>query len=235
MRRSPALILVALLVALTGTLVGPGAEASSTLATQQRQLRYLGCNPGPIDGKPGLMTKAAVIRFQAANSLSQSGRIDTATRQRLSSAKRIWCSKRPIPAKSGSGRRIVIDQSQNWVWLVGSDGRSDWQNGMIDNTGELRPGSYTTGSKCGRAARIRRNTSVSGSVALDYFVRFAPCGIGFHRIPTDRQDHDDQIHPDWWLGTNFSESHGCIRLSKITAAKVWYFTSRGTTKVVVVR
>lgn len=237
-RTAPALLL-SLLLALAGTLVVTGATAadgaSDGVSTRQRQLRYLGCEPGPIDGRAGRMTQAALIRFQAANGLRQSGRLDTTTRQRLSSTKRIACDRRPVPARSGTGRRIVISQTQNWIWLVEPGNRVALQAGVVDNPSKLRPGSYTTGSKCGRPARVRTNTSASGSVNLDHFVRFAPCGIGFHRIPTQRRSPYAQIHPDWWLGTDFDASHGCIRLSARTAKRVWDFTAAGVTRVVVLR
>ena len=72
-----------------------------------------------------------------------------------------------------------------------------------------------------------------GSLWLPYFTRFAPCGVGFHRIPLYKSN-GAQIHPDWMLGTNWKESHGCIRLSRRLAAAVWDFGSVGT-RVVVVR
>ena len=75
----------------------------------------------------------------------------------------------------------MISQRQNWVWLVRANGTVRAQGGMVDNPGELGRGSYRTGSYCGRAARIERNSS--GEVWLDNFVRFAACGFGFHRIP----------------------------------------------------
>ena len=77
------------------------------------------------------------------------------------------------------------------------------------------------GSYCGRSAKIRRNNDASGRLVLENFTRFAACGIGFHRIPTYRNGH--QIHPDWMVGTNLRESHGCIRLPKAFSAKVWRF------------
>ena len=60
-----------------------------------------------------------------------------------------------MPAGSGSGRRIVISQRHNWVWVVGAGNRVLAQGGVMDNPGELRRGSYRTGSYCGRAARVR--------------------------------------------------------------------------------
>ena len=53
------------------------------------------------------------------------------------------------------------------------------------------------------------NQSTSGAVWLDDFVRFAPCGIGFHRIPRSKAT-GRQIHADWVLGTNFAASHGLL-------------------------
>ena len=58
----------------------------------------------------------------------------------------------------------------------------------------LRRGSHATGSYCGRAARIARNQDYGGGLWLEHFVRFAPCGIGFHRIPL-RKATGQQIHP----------------------------------------
>ncbi len=137
-----------------------------------------------------------------------------------------------MPKKSGKGRRIVISQAQNWVWIVGPRGGIVAQGGMIDWPSELSKGGHRTGSYCGRSARIKRNTTTSGQVWLENFVRFAPCGIGFHRIPTS-QANGNQIHPDWYLGTNFDQSHGCIRLSKPMSLKVWNFTKRRTSVRVV--
>ena len=101
------------------------------------------------------------------------------------------------------------------------------QGGVIDLPSELAKGRHRTGSYCGRAARIKRNTTTGGGVWLNNFVRFAPCGIGFHQIPT-YQSNGRQIHPDWYLGTNFAQSHGCIRLSRAMSLRVWNFTSRRT-------
>ena len=62
---------------------------------------------------------------------------------------------------------------------------------------------------------------------LDNFVRFAPCGIGFHRIPRYKSN-GHQIHADWILGTNMTQSHGCIRLSRALSQQVWDFTDQRT-------
>jgi hypothetical protein len=231
-RPSPLLgVLVALL--LTATLVGSGpapARAAEGVAAAQRRLATLGCAPGPADGDVGVRTRAALVRFQAANRLSQSGRLTAATRDRLAAARKVRCDRRPVVA-SGGGRRVVISQRQNYVWLVRADGSVLAQGGMIDNTRVLRPGSYTVGSKCGRAAKIRRNSDYSGRLWLNYFTRFAPCGVGFHQIPVTKTS-GRQIHADWLLGTDLQQSAGCIRLSRTMAARLWDFAGVGTRVVV---
>lgn len=220
-------------LALLGLLLAPllfagPAVAATDVRQAQRQLNVLHCDAGRADGRAGARTRSAVIRFQSRHGLRQSGRLDAPTRRLLYADKPMRCDQRPVPSGSGSGRRIVISQQQNWVWLVEADGRVRAQGGIIDNAGNLRPGSYRTGSYCGRAARVKQNSS--GSLWLDDFVRFAPCGFGFHRIPR-YMSSGKQIHPDWYLGTNLATSHGCLRLSARMAATLWAFTSSRTTTI----
>ncbi len=173
------------------------------------------------------MTRSAVVRFQSRHGMAQTGRLSAPVRARLHRRDARRCDLRPVPKGSGTGRRIVLSQRQNWVWLVGPKGSVIAQGGVIDLPSELSKGWHPTGSYCGRAARIKRNTTTSGQVWLNNFVRFAPCGIGFHQIPTYRSN-GRQIHPDWYLGTNFDRSHGCIRLSRAMSLRVWNFTVRRT-------
>lgn len=210
--------------------VAPGASAGAFEERAQRRLNELGCDAGPADGRIGPWTRSAIIRFQAANGLEQSGTLSKATRSRMYAQRQVRCDRRPVVA-SGTGRRVVISQRQNYVWLVRADGSVAAQGGLVDNPAVLSPGSYTVGSKCGRAAKIRMNSDYSGSLWLPYFTRFAPCGVGFHRIPVQKSD-GRQIHPDWMLGTNFKESSGCIRLSRRVAAELWDFGVPGTRVVV---
>lgn len=222
----------ALLVAVLGPV--PAARAASgspDIAQAQRRLNALRCNAGPADGKRGTWTRSALIRFQSRHGLAQNGSLNPATRSRLYAATAQRCDVRPMPARSGTGRRIVISQAQNWVWIVTANNRVVAQGGIVDNPGALRRGSYGTGSYCGRAARVKRNTS--GSLWLDNFVRFAPCGFGFHRIPRARSN-GRQMHANFLLGTNLAQSHGCIRLSAAMAKRIWNFTAASRTVVRVV-
>ena len=221
---------LALSVAPSSGTASAHAPGQGWVVQAQKRLNALGCRAGPADGRLDTWTRSAVLRFQSRQGLGQSGRLDERTRHRLYAEGR-WeagrCDRRPVPGHSGTGRRIVISQRQNWVWLVGPAGRVVAQGGMVDNPGVLHHGAHATGSYCGRAARIRLNQSTDGSVWLDNFVRFAPCGIGFHRIPRAKSS-GRQIHADWLLGTNLARSHGCIRLSRELSRRVWDFTVHRT-------
>lgn len=223
---------VVTIVAFAGTTIPAQALTVAQTKVAQTRLNKLGCQSGPVDGRIGAMTRAATVRFQSANKLAQSGSLTSTTYSRLVGASAKRCDLRPVPAASGSGRRIVISQGQNWVWLIDANGRLVRNGGMIDNPRYLKPGTYYSGSKCGRTARVKRNTD-GGGLYLNNFVRFAPCGIGFHQIPTYKTS-GAQIHADWLLGTNSRESHGCIRVSKAMSDTIWSFTT-GRTKVVVIR
>lgn len=222
--RAIALLAALLLVAAAPT---PASAGEDWVVKAQQRLNALGCHAGPPDGNVGPWTRSAVTRFQSRRGMRQTGHLDARTRQRLYDEKAPRCDVRPVPGRSGHGRRIVVSQKQNWVWLVGPRGGVAAQGPMVDNPSVLRRGAYGVGSYCGRAARIKLNQSTSGTVWLDNFVRFAPCGIGFHRIPRYKST-GKQIHPDWILGTNMESSHGCIRLSRELSRKVWDFTTRRT-------
>ncbi len=219
-------VALAATVALT-LLPAPAQAGGEGVEKAQRRLNQLDCNAGPVDGQLGRWTRSAVVRFQSRHHLVQNGKLSRATRQRLYADGARQCDRRPVPAGTGRGRRIVISQGQNWVWLVGPRGKVVQQGGMIDLPSELARGWHRSGSYCGRAARIKRNTTTNRAVWLHNFVRFAPCGIGFHRVPTYRSN-GNQIHPNWYLGTNFARSHGCIRLSQSLSLRVWKFTTSRT-------
>jgi hypothetical protein len=222
-----ATVLTVLAVLATALVTSP---AEATVRSTQRRLNALGCSAGPVDGRIGTWTRSAVVRFQAANHLRQTGSLTPRTRSRLNAPRQVRCNRRPVVA-SGSGRRIVVSQRQNYVWLVGAGGRVVAQGGIVDNPGVLRPGSYRTGSQCGRAGRVRDNSDASGTLRLHNFVRFAPCGVGFHQVP-QRRSSGAQIHADYLLGTDYRESHGCLRVSRAMSSRIWGFARPGTRVVV---
>jgi Putative peptidoglycan binding domain/L,D-transpeptidase catalytic domain len=224
-------VVVLALVALVVTFSAPAGAAGVDVAKWQKRLNALHCNAGPVDGKSGTWTRSALIRFQSRYGIAQTGSYSSATRTRLFAAGARRCDVRPLPARSGSGRRIVISQKQNWVWVVAAGNRVVAQGGIVDNPSALHKGSFRTGSYCGRSSRVKKNRS--GSLWLDDFVRFAPCGFGFHRIPR-AMSNGRQIHADYLLGTNLAASHGCVRLSSAMAHRIWTFTASGRTAVRVI-
>ena len=137
MKRTPALLtpLLVVLAVLASLVLSSPASATASTEKAQRRLNSLGCNAGPVDGKLGEWTRSAVMRFQSRHRLAQTGRLTTTTRTRLYADSARRCDTRPVPAGSGKGRRIVVSQRQNWVWLVRANGNVKAQGGMVDNTG----------------------------------------------------------------------------------------------------
>lgn len=132
-----------------------------------------------------------------------------------------------LPPGSGSGRRVVFDQSRQRVWLVTSGGSvasTYLVSGSV--TDNLRPGRYAVWSRSARA----RGIEDSGTMRL--FVRFTrgPSGaaIGFHTIPVDEGRAVQSVAD---LGT--PQSHGCIRQRYADAERMWRFAPLGTRVVVV--
>ena len=116
MRRS----VIALLLSGLVLVAAPRAPADASLAVEraQRRLNQLGCESGPADGRMDEHVRSAVIRFQSRHRLSPTGNLNGPTTGRLYADDAHRCDVRPVPPGSGSGRRIVISQRQNWVWLV---------------------------------------------------------------------------------------------------------------------
>jgi lipoprotein-anchoring transpeptidase ErfK/SrfK len=132
-----------------------------------------------------------------------------------------------LPAKSGSGKRVVYSISQQRVWLVGNDGAVASTYLVSGRPSQPDPGTYKVFSKSRYA-----NSAVSAAT-MEYMVRFtygkrtgAP--IGFHDIPRRYDGTYEQTEAQ--LGQPLSA--GCIRQKKSDAARLWDFTPVGTTVVV---
>lgn len=131
-----------------------------------------------------------------------------------------------LPAKSGSGKRVVFSMSKQRVWLVGARGKpltSYLVSGSLTNN--LKPGSYEVYS------RSRYAVGIDDSGVMQYFVRFtrgqrAP--IGFHSIP---EKNGKPLQKVSQLGT--PQSHGCIRARMADAKRLWDFAPTGTSVVVI--
>jgi peptidoglycan hydrolase-like protein with peptidoglycan-binding domain len=101
MRRRYALVLIALLCAVSGPTLGPGAipaapagstgtspqapqpSASDFIKSLQRALKRAGYDPGEADGLMGPTTRGALKQFQQAQGLSPTGKPDIPTLTRL--------------------------------------------------------------------------------------------------------------------------------------------------------
>lgn len=131
-----------------------------------------------------------------------------------------------LPSGSGTGRRIVFDQSDQRVWLVNADQTLDRtylvSGSRFDN---LQPGTYSV------LSRSRHAASFDYSGSLEYFVRFATGysePIGFHAVPRYNNGKLEQTKAQ--LGTPLSA--GCVRQWMPDAIHLWDWAPIGT-KVVV--
>jgi lipoprotein-anchoring transpeptidase ErfK/SrfK len=128
-----------------------------------------------------------------------------------------------VPANSGAGRRAVYSNSQQRVWIIEADGRLVRDYPVSGRRGLPKPGTYTVYS--------RTRVSRSGSLALNYMVRFAQgrnLAIGFHQIPL--RPNGSAIQTDAELGQH--RSHGCVRQSGADAAFMWEWGQIGSVVVV---
>jgi lipoprotein-anchoring transpeptidase ErfK/SrfK len=133
----------------------------------------------------------------------------------------------PVPAQSGTGRRVVFDMSEQRVWLVGANGtvlRTYLVSGS--RTDNLSAGHYEVYSRSPHAV------SYTYEETMRYMVRFATgeqAAIGFHDIPRDQQGRPVQTRDQ--LGRPMSA--GCIRQARADAIALWRFAGVGTSVDVV--
>ncbi len=67
----------------SGTSMDSGAGSSEQVKAVQKALQDKGMDPGPIDGVMGPKTMAALKAFQKDQKLTESGRLDDQTRNKL--------------------------------------------------------------------------------------------------------------------------------------------------------
>jgi len=132
-----------------------------------------------------------------------------------------------LPAKSGSGRRVVYKNNLQWVWVV--DDRNNVLRVMpvSGRRGVPNPGEYKVNSQS-----LRSYSLDFEGVWFNNMTRFAlgPAGgnIGFHEIPTK---NGKPLQTEELLGT--FQGSGCLRMSVNDAKFIFKFAKAGT-KVVVV-
>jgi peptidoglycan hydrolase-like protein with peptidoglycan-binding domain len=133
----------------------------------------------------------------------------------------------PLPADSGSGRRVVYDRAGQRVWAVDADERiiRSWLVSGSTYSNE-QPGTHNVYS------RSERSTAWNGKAWLPLMIRYQQTEIGhigFHAIPLHVSDNTPYQTTDE-LGTRLSG--GCQRQHNLDAAFLWAFADVGTTVVV---
>jgi lipoprotein-anchoring transpeptidase ErfK/SrfK len=145
----------------------------------------------------------------------------------LSSVSSVGANAPPLPADSGSGRRVVYERKSQRVWAVAKDGtiiRSWLVSGS--RYGNEVPGTHEVYS------RSEVSTAWNGKAKLPMMIRWYKTeigNIGFHGIPVHVSD-GTPYQTEAELGTRLSG--GCQRQSNRDAAFLWNFAQIGT-KVVV--
>jgi hypothetical protein len=134
----------------------------------------------------------------------------------------------PLPADSGSGRRVVYDVSEQRVWLVDRH-NTVTRTYLVSGSRHphlLAPGSYTVFSRSLHAIGFNHKET------MQYMVRFANgrhSAIGFHDIPVSDAS-GKLVQSRGQLGTPLSA--GCIRQWRPDAKALWRFAPENTTVVV---
>jgi lipoprotein-anchoring transpeptidase ErfK/SrfK len=135
-----------------------------------------------------------------------------------------------IPPSSGTGRRIVVANTANMLWVVGDDGK------MIDSwlvsgkPGVPYVGTYHVMSK----ARYSHGILGHEDISMEYATRFAISPnrkntLDFHAIP---YRGGKPMQTEAQLGT--WQSGGCVRMTKDHAAWIFNWADIGT-KVVILK
>ena len=137
-------------------------------------------------------------------------------------------ARAPLPADSGSGKRVVFDITGQQVWLVNS-GNEVERTYLVSGSkyDQLEPGTYEVFSMS------RHTTSWTGSETMEYMVRFhrgKNSNIGFHDIPV-KTSTGEEVQTLSELGAPLSD--GCIRQDVEDAIALYEFAPVGTAVVVV--
>ena len=133
----------------------------------------------------------------------------------------------PLPANSGSGKRVVYDRAGQRVWAVDKNDRviRSWLVSGSKYNNEV-PGKHVVYS------RSEVSTAWNGKALLPHMIRYTKTkigAIGFHGIPRHVSD-GSKYEKDTELGTRLSG--GCTRQADLDADFMWDFAQIGTTVIV---
>jgi hypothetical protein len=142
----------------------------------------------------------------------------------VTSPGQLWTG-RPIPENSGTGRRIVYDNSDQRIWLIEDDG-SVFDSYLISGRyNDPLPGNYAVFSKS------RYAFAGHDGITMEHMVRFAHgrwLAIGFHSIP--KYGNGSPMQTEEQLGTY--RSSGCVRQRADQAEQLYNWAPVGTPVIV---
>jgi hypothetical protein len=205
---------------------GHGAVAAAEVA----HVRLL-VDGSPFSRSPGATVappRAAVATRRAAMAPVADPRSPRgALRAALAAAAVAYHPTRPLPARSGSGRRIVYAERTAHVWVVGADGQVLRDYAVTGRVGRPRPAVYHVYSKS------PTTSNPAEGLRFDLMVRFARgitgARIGFHTIP--RYADGRAIQSETQLGTAIGAG-GCVRQARADATWLYAWSRVGDTVVV---
>lgn len=146
---------------------------------------------------------------------------------RAGSAPPAYVPSRPLPARSGTGRRIVYAERAAHVWVVDAAGRVVRDYPVTGRPGRPRPGTYHVYSKSPVAVNPGEHLAFADMVRFAHGLTGAR--IGFHTIP--RRPDGSAIQTESGLG-RATGSGGCVRQSRADAAWLYAWSRLGDTVVV---
>ena len=146
----------------------------------------------------------------------------------LSSVSSVGADAPPLPANSGSGKRVVYERRGQRVWAV-DENEQIVRSWLVSGSkyGNEQPGTHEVYS------RSEESSAWNFQAKLPLMIRYqktAIGAIGFHGIPTHVSD-GSPYQTEAELGTRLSG--GCQRQANPDAAFLWAFAPVGT-KVVVI-
>jgi peptidoglycan hydrolase-like protein with peptidoglycan-binding domain len=209
-----------------GTTVRWGTTGRAAVCVERKLVALGYALHGPNRNFDGTSVEA-VVAYQRSKRLVADGVAGPFTLFSLG----IWSGRNPhlpppLPANSGTGRRIVYSRAQQRIWAVEADGRVVKTHLISGRLYEPYAGTYSVYSRS-----MYTYSVADPDVKWRYMVRFAygPGGgrIGFHEIPTR---FGVPLQSESQLGQPLSG--GCVRQSTADAIWVWNWAPVGT-KVVV--
>lgn len=211
--------IAALTLLLAGLLVVAGAPAASAAPTQTDPTTTTTIDPNspPTTAPPAPAPPAPTLQDLFP------GIDPSITVEQLEAFFR-WLQGPPVPANSGSGRRIVYSNSAQRVWLVEGDESVAKTYLVSGRRGMPAFGTYKVFSKSRYAS--------SGSSRMEFMVRFArgrTLAIGFHTIPY--KANGTPLQSEAQLGT--PRSAGCVRQAPVDAIYLYMWAPVGTTVVAI--